>query len=121
MLWHQRLGHPSDHYLFNAHKFVDGVPKFKHMDPVMDTCPTCIRAKITKSSASEDSTMTATQPFQGLSIDFMFSGLKSKDPKREKNFVGIKGETSAVVIMDHFTKQLFGDPRLSKASPIQWI
>ena len=26
MLWHQRLGHPSDHYLYNAHKFVKGVP-----------------------------------------------------------------------------------------------
>jgi len=26
MLWHQRLGHPCDEYLYNAHKWVDGVP-----------------------------------------------------------------------------------------------
>ena len=28
LLWHQRLGHPRDEYLYNAHKFIDGVPKF---------------------------------------------------------------------------------------------
>ena len=27
MLWHQRLGHPCDEYLYNAHKTVNGVPK----------------------------------------------------------------------------------------------
>jgi len=26
LLWHQRLGHPSDYYLFNAHQHADGVP-----------------------------------------------------------------------------------------------
>jgi len=26
LLWHQRLGHPSDYYLFNAHRHADGVP-----------------------------------------------------------------------------------------------
>ena len=28
LLWHQRLGHPCDEYLYNAHKFITGVPKF---------------------------------------------------------------------------------------------
>ena len=28
LLWHQCLGHPCDEYLYNAHKFKDGVPKF---------------------------------------------------------------------------------------------
>ena len=27
----------------------------------------------------------------------------------------------AVIVMDHFTRQLFGDTRLSKASPIYWL
>ena len=45
MSWHQRLGHPSDHYLHNAHKYVQGVPQFKHQDGVLDKCPACIRAK----------------------------------------------------------------------------
>ena len=31
MLWHQRLGHPCDEYLYNAHKTVDGVPKFANV------------------------------------------------------------------------------------------
>ncbi|KAG7369949.1 GAG-pre-integrase domain containing protein [Nitzschia inconspicua] len=45
MLWHQRLGHPSDHYLYNAHKYIDGVPNFKHHDPILERCPTCIKQK----------------------------------------------------------------------------
>ena len=28
ILWHQRLGHPCNDYLYSAHKFIDGVPKF---------------------------------------------------------------------------------------------
>jgi len=37
LLWHQRLGHPSDYYLFNAHRHADGVPRFPHMDHVLDS------------------------------------------------------------------------------------
>ena len=44
MLWHARLGHPSDHYLFNAHKNIDGIPRFAHSDGVLQSCPTCITA-----------------------------------------------------------------------------
>ncbi len=36
LLWHQRLGHPSDHYLYNAHKHIEGVPCFQHHDPVLE-------------------------------------------------------------------------------------
>ena len=53
MLWHQRLGHPSDKYLYRAHKFVDGVSKFKHESAVLSTCPTCIEAKQVKSAPGE--------------------------------------------------------------------
>ena len=79
LLWHQRLGHPSDYYLYNAHRHVKGVPKFLHMDRVLDVCPTCIRAKQTKNAAGQNSTRTAEQPYQGLSIDFSFSGTRSKN------------------------------------------
>jgi hypothetical protein len=72
MLWHQRLGHPSDYYLYHAHKFVDGVPKFKHHDPVLERCPTCIQAKQRKEPAGPNTTMTATEDYQGLSIDYSF-------------------------------------------------
>eukprot|EP00980_Cylindrotheca_fusiformis_P025420 scaffold13674_cov80-Cylindrotheca_fusiformis.AAC.1 len=88
LLWHQRLGHPSDYYLFNAHKFIKGVPKFKHLDPILESCPTCIRAKQTKEPAGENPTRVATVPYQGLSIDFSFAGQKSKNSERAKSFVG---------------------------------
>ena len=71
MLWHQRLGHQSDHYLYNAHKYVEGVPEFRHESAVMDTCPTCIKAKQVKSPPTGNTTLVATQPYQGLSIDFL--------------------------------------------------
>ena len=84
-LWHQRLGHPSDYYLYNAHKHVDGVPRFKHMTSVLDQCPTCIRAKQVKTPACPNLTRKATMPYQGLSVDFRFSGSKSKNQSRRKD------------------------------------
>jgi len=78
LLWHQRLGHPSNYYLFNAHRHADGVPRFPHMDCVLDICPTCIRSKQTKNAAGGNTTRTAEQPYQGLSIDFSFSGTRSE-------------------------------------------
>ena len=29
LLWHQRLGHPCDKYLYKAHTAINGVPQFK--------------------------------------------------------------------------------------------
>jgi hypothetical protein len=121
LLWHQRLGHPSDHYLYNAHRYIDGVPKFAHHDPVLDLCPTCIRAKQTKSPAGPHSTRTATVPFQGLSIDFSFTGTASADASRADLYQGLNGETSWILISDHFTRHLYGDARCSKASPLHWL
>lgn len=121
LLWHQRLGHPSDYYLFNAHKHIKGVPKFKHLVPVLDVCPTCIRAKQTKESAGLHTTRTATAPYQGLSINFSFAGQKSSDPTCAKDFVGINGETCWILISDHFSRMKHGSTRVSKASPIQWL
>ena len=72
-LWHQRLGHPSDSYLYNAHKYIDGVPQFKHSDPVMDYCPVCTRSEQPKTHGG-GTTMKATRPWQGLSVDFAFTG-----------------------------------------------
>jgi len=79
LLWYQRLGHPSDCYLFNAHRHADGVQRFPHMDRVLDICPTCIRSKQTKNAAGGNTTRTAEQPYQGLSINFSFSGTHSKN------------------------------------------
>jgi len=79
LLWHQCLGHPSDCYLFNAHRHAHGVRRFPHVGHVLDICPTCIRSKQTKNAAGDNTTRTADQPNQGLSIDFSFSGTQSKN------------------------------------------
>lgn len=121
LLWHQRLGHPSDYYLYNAHKHITGVPKFKHMDPILDSCPTCIRAKQTKEPAGSNTTRTATVPYQGLSIDFSFAGAKSKNENRATDFVGFNGETCWILVSDHFSRMKHGDTRVTKASPLDWL
>lgn len=121
LLWHQRLGHPSDYYLFHAHKHIKGVPKFKHLDPILDRCPTCIRAKQTKEPAGPNTTRVATVPYQGLSIDLSFAGTKSKDSTRAKDFVGLNGETCWILITDHFSRMKHGETRISKASPLAWL
>ena len=121
LLWHQRLGHPSDYYLYHAHKHIKGVPKFTHMHAVLDTCPTCVQAKQTKEPAGENSTKTATVPFQGLSIDFSFAGVRSKDSERAKDYLGVNGETCWILVSDHFTGYLVGDTRVNKGSPIKWL
>jgi len=79
LLWHQRLGHPSDYYLFNAHRHADGIPRFPHMGRVLDICLTCIRSKQTKNADRGNTARTAEQPHHGLSIDFSFSGTQSKN------------------------------------------
>eukprot|EP00980_Cylindrotheca_fusiformis_P020907 scaffold7928_cov68-Cylindrotheca_fusiformis.AAC.1 len=109
------------YYLFNAHKFIKGVPKFKHLDPILESCPTCIRAKQTKEPAGENPTRVATVPYQGLSIDFSFAGQKSKNSERAKSFVGFNGETCWILVTDHFSRMKHGDTRISKASPINWL
>ncbi|MCE2996259.1 MAG: hypothetical protein LW863_11705 [Flammeovirgaceae bacterium] len=122
MLWHQRLGHPSDHYLYNAHKFVKGVPHFRHETPVLDTCPVCIQSKQKKEPPGPNSTRTATAPYQGLSIDFAFAGCTSKNQStRAEDYIGLHGETAYILIVDHFSRRYHGETRVSKASPIAWI
>lgn len=121
LLWHQRLGHPSDNYLFNAHKHVDGVPKFTTVTSVLDTCPTCIRAKQTKARHGTNSTRTADRPYQGISMDFSFAGQRSSDEERTKDFTGLNGETCWILATDHFTRMKHGCTRISKASQLNWI
>ena len=87
----------------------------------MDVCPTCVQAKQKKEPAGPNATMVATQPYQGLSIDFSFSGSRSSDSDRTKDYVGINGETCWILVTDHFSRRLHGDTRISKASPIHWL
>ena len=47
--------------------------------------------------------------------------MKSKDDNRRKDFVGVNGETAVIVILDHYTRYIFGDTTLSKASPLEYL
>ena len=121
LLWHQRLGHPCDRYLYGAHKSITGVPKFTEEHPVLSTCPTCIQAKQTKSAPGRHATRVATQPYQGLSIDYGFSGMTSVNTERRKDYEGLNGETAWILVTDHFTGTKHGDTRQSKSSPLEWL
>ena len=120
MLWHQRLGHPSDQYLYTAHQFIDGVPQFKHSDPVLDRCPACIRSEQPKTPGTS-TTKKATRPFQGFSINVGFAGQSRKDPKKYTEFTGIHGEKCWIIIKDHFTDYCFGECLKNKAPPLNTI
>ena len=121
ILWYQWLGHPCDEYLYSTHKFIDGVPKFKRRSNVMSKCSTCIKVKMTKTAPGPNSTKRAVCHGQGLSIDFSFSGVKSKHTGRPKDYVGINGETCWVLITNHHTGISYGKTCQSKASPIEWL
>ena len=121
ILWHQRLGHPCDEYLYSAHKCIDGVLKFKRRSDVMSKCLTCIKAKMTKKAPSPNSTKRAIHHGQGFSIDFSFSGVKLKNMGRRKDYVGINGETCWVLITVHHTGMQYGKTCQSKAYPIEWL
>ena len=119
-MWHQRLGHPSDSYLYNAHKYIDGVPQFKHSDPVMDYCPVCTRSEQPKTHGG-GTTMKATRPWQGLSVDFAFTGQSRKDKNEYEDYLGLHGETCWILFKDHFTGLVLGKCLVSKATPLNFI
>ena len=120
MLWHQRLGHPSDQYLYTAHKFIDGVPTFKHFDPVLERCPTCIRSEQPK-TPSTGTTKQASRPWQGFAIDLGFPGQSRKDSSAYTEFVGLHGEKCWLIIKDLFSGIVIGDTFKSKAAPLNTL
>ena len=89
LTWHQQLDHPCDEYLYKAGKAIKGLPTFKFVSSILDTCPTYIGVKQTKAQkqtidagkhinkgsdvpCEPHSTERAKHPYQGLSIDFSF-------------------------------------------------
>jgi hypothetical protein len=129
LLWHQRLIHCGPNSLKDIHNHVDGVPNlssFKFDDLLK--CPTCLKTNLTKSAAGRKSLRdTVTRPYQGLYIDFAFSGKISRDKNGKiikfsrVDVEGINGEKSWVLIADAFSRMLHGDVRLSKASPVKYF
>jgi hypothetical protein len=87
-----------------APKYLKGVPRFLHMDPILGACPTCIRAKQRKTPAGPHSTRKATIRFQGLSIDFSFAGAPSANADRAADYIRFNGETCWILVSDHFSR-----------------
>jgi hypothetical protein len=65
--------------------------------------------------------MKVTVPWQGPSIDFVFTGQASNDKSRATAFEGFNGETSFIVIKDHFIAALGGTVHISKGAPVNWL
>ena len=80
LLWHHQLFRPCDQYLYNYHKYIDGVPNFGDTNSrVLDQCPTFIQAKIYKTPPGHGNTRVSTQSYQGISIDLYFYGTTYDD------------------------------------------
>ena len=85
-----------------AHKYVDGMPKFSRFDfDDVTNCLTCIKANLKKNSPTKPSiSKMVTFPYQGFFIDFSFSGPISNNEERKvvpsshKGIEGINGETA---------------------------
>ena len=82
-------------------------------------CPTCLQAKQTTVSAALHSSRKVTQPCHGLSVDFSFSSVTSKNSKRRVDCKDVNGKTFWILIIDHFTGMRHGNAQISKAAPFQ--
>jgi len=98
LLWHQRLAHCGDEQLCRAHMFSDGVPEIRlGKDSALDSCPVCLAANMKSRNRGDVETRTATEPGQGLSLDFSFAGQHSKnatnpEQMRINDCMGIHGK-----------------------------
>jgi len=60
--------------------FSDGVPEItRDKDLALDSCPVCLAANMKSRNRGNGETRTATEPGQGLSLDFSFAGQHSKN------------------------------------------
>ena len=76
---------------------------------------------MTKPVPGSNSTKRSIQHGQGLSVDFSFSGVKSKNTGQQKDSVDINSETSWLLVTDHCTGIQYSKTCLNKAIPIEWF
>jgi len=82
-------------------------------DSALDSCPVCLAANMKSRNRSDGETRTATEPGQGLSMDFSFAGQHSKNATNPEQMrvnccMGIHGETCHLLLHDHATERLDG-------------
>ena len=94
--------------------FSDGVPEmWLGKDSALDSCPACLAANMKSRNRGDGETRTATEPGQGLSLDFSFAGQHSKnatnpEQMRVNDCMGVHGETCCLLLCDHATERLDG-------------
>ena len=100
--------------------------KFSFND--LTRCATCIKSKLTKKAPGYHSLCDSlTRLYQGLYIDFSFSGCCSWDENGNiidsscTNLEGLNGPVAWILISDGKTCMLHGNTQLSKASPVEWL
>ena len=128
ILWHQRLIHCGSHSLQSASLYVDGVPNLSafNFDDILK-CPTCLKVNLTKNFGEKSLRDSVDRPYQGLFIDFAFSGKIKRDKKgvviesSRADVEGMNGETAWILISDAQTRMLHGDTSLSKSSPVKYL
>ena len=91
-------------------------------------CATCLKANLTKAAAGHSSLRDSlTHLYQGIYINFGFSGKISKDAEgkvKESSQVdteGINWEQAWILTSDSKTRMFHGDTRLTKASPLKYL
>jgi len=107
--------------------FSDGVPEIvRGKDSALDSCPVCLAANMKSRNRGDGRTCTATEPGQGLSLDFLFVGQHLKNATNPEQMqindhMGIHGETCCLLVCNNATEQLDGVCRQSKAPPTAWL
>ena len=115
LLRHHQIFHNFNQYLYNDYKYNDGVLKFgESTSKVLDKCPTFIQANFSKTPPGHGITRVATQLYQGLLVDFDFSGMNFDDSGLKNIYEGIYGETCQVFIIYYFTIMKHGYAIISK-------
>jgi hypothetical protein len=121
ILGHQRLGHVHSRRASKMHKHADGIPPIP-IATELDSCPVCAHAKLRKAARGLESTrLCATQPGQGVSVDFGFIVQQSKNSQHVERLQGLNGETCCCLVVDHFSGRLYGECFASKAPPIDFL
>ena len=120
-LWHNRLGHPSQHVMENIHKYADGVPRLKHND--LWKCASCAQGKFRKKPIGQKQRSShqppspkpppqppppsvSLSPGQALHMDYAFvrgTGWKSKD-ETGTTITSLDGFRSYLLIVDKATR-----------------
>ena len=90
-------------------------------------CPTCLKINLTKNFGKKSLRDSIERPYQGLFIDFAFSGKVKRDEEgvvieaRRKDVKGMNDETAWILISDAQTRMLHGDTCFSKSSTVKYL